>query len=147
MQKRVANLVYEGDFFHIWSQFQAESCAWMFVSPDKTRGIVMAFNIRREVGRLEPRLKLNGLLADLSYCVEELCPGTITFEKDTGAAKENPRGVHQFCLPISLSGQTCMKAGLPVKFLLDGDSVVYEVSPVDATGAKLTSRITGTDAE
>lgn len=135
MHKRVAHLVYEGDFFHLW--FQAESCARMFVSPGQTRGIVMAFNLRREVGCLEPRLKLQGLRAKSTYRVEELCPGTITFDKETGAANDNPSGVYQFGNPIFLSGQTCMKAGLPVKFLFDGDSVVYEVNAVEKNTARI----------
>ncbi len=139
MQKRIAPLVYEGDLYRLWSPFSAESCAWMFISRDKLRGIVMAFNVRREVGRLEPRLRLTGLRKDLLYCVEELCPGTISFNTENGAIITDPRGVYQFGQPMTISGQTLCRAGLPVKFLFDGDSVCYEVNAVDRDGNLLPS--------
>lgn len=131
LQKRIAPLVYEGDMYRLWSPFEGDSCAWMFVSRDQRRAVVMAINVRREVGHLEPRLRLRGLLQDSLYCVEERCPGTVVRNVDNGAITHDPRGVYQFGRPMTITGRTLCKAGLPVKFLFDADSVLFELNAVD----------------
>ncbi len=135
--KRLSNLIYEGDLYRLWSPFRTTSMAWMVVSRDQLRAIVFAFKVTREVGRLEPRLKLRGIREDLLYCVEELCPGTVTMNPQNGAIMHDPRGVYQIGKRIDVSGRTLMSAGLPVKFLFDGDSVCYEVNAVDKNGISL----------
>ncbi|CAN8076271.1 unnamed protein product [Agarophyton chilense] len=128
LQKRIAPLVYEGDMYRLWSPFKSDSAAWMFVSRDQRRAVVMAINVRRIVGRLLPRLKLRGLLADAQYQVEELCPGTVIRNSDTGAIDHSPGGVYQYGEVLTMTGRTLENAGLPVKFIFDADSVMFEIS-------------------
>lgn len=135
--KRLSSLIYEGDLYRIWNPFRTTSMAWMIVSRDKLRAIVFAFKVTREVGRLEPRLKIRGIRPDLLYCVEELCPGTVTMNPQNGAIIHDPRGVYQIGKRIDVTGRTLMSAGLPVKFLFDGDSVCYELNAVDRNGVAL----------
>lgn len=137
MFKRVSPLIYEGDLYRLWDPFRCSSLAWMFVSRDKLRAIVFAFKVTREVGRLDPRLRLRGLLPDVVYCVEELCPGTVAFNPDNGAIMHDPRGIYQMGERIDVSGRTLMAAGVPAKFLFDGDSLCYELCAVDEEGKKL----------
>jgi alpha-galactosidase len=127
LHKCIAPLVYEGDMYRLWSPFDSDSGAWMFVSRDKGRAVVIATNVRRDVGRLEPRLRLDGLVPEMVYNVEELCPGTMARNPDTGAIDYEPRGVYQYGRILSLSGATLCRAGLPIKFMFDADSVVFEV--------------------
>lgn len=135
LQKRIAPLVYEGDMYRLWSPFKSDSAAWMFVSRDQKRAIVIAVNIRRIVGRLLPRLKLRGLDPDRVYDVEELCPGKVVRNIDTGAIDHAPLGVYQYGVPLTMTGCTLHKAGLPVKFLFDADSVFFELRSAPSTSS------------
>lgn len=128
LQKNLAPLVYEGDMYRLWSPFKSSSAAWMFVSRDKKRGVVIAVNIRRIVGRLLPRLKLQGLVDDTCYRVDELCPGTVVRNADTGAIEHTQLGVSQYGEPLMISGYTLRNAGLPIKFMFDSDSVLLELN-------------------
>jgi alpha-galactosidase len=132
LHKRIAHLVYEGDMYRLRSPFLCDSAAWMFVARSKTEAVVVATNVRRDVGKLEPRLKLNGLKEDKIYSVEELCPGTMVRNADTGSIEHEPRGVYQFSRILRLSGLTLCRAGLPVKFMFDADSVIFELKEVGA---------------
>jgi alpha-galactosidase len=133
LQKRIAPLVYKGDMYRLWSPFECDSAAWMFVSQDKTQAVVIAVNVRRDVGRLEPRLRLDGLLPSRIYSVEEMCPGTMVRNPDTGAIEYEPRGVYQYGGHIlQLSGTTLCRAGLPIKFMFDADSVIFELKDIGA---------------
>jgi alpha-galactosidase len=127
LHKRIAHLVYEGDLYRLRSPFLSDSAAWMFVSSTKSEAVVIATNVRRDVGRLEPRLKLNGLKKHELYTVEELCPGTMARNPDTGSIEHEPRGVYQYSRNLKLSGLTLCRAGLPIKFMFDADSVVFEL--------------------
>lgn len=128
LQKRISGLVYEGDLYRLWSPFDSTSAAWMFVSVDKKRAVVIAVSIRRIVGQLLPRLKLRGLLPDVVYNVEELCPGTVIRNVYTGAIDHAPAGVYQLGEILSMTGRTLQNAGLPVKFVFDADSVIFELN-------------------
>lgn len=130
LQKRVAPLVYQGDMYRLWSPFEHPSMAWMFVSQDKRRAVVIATNIFRAVGKLDPRLRLDGLLSTAIYSVEELCPGTMLRNLDTGAIEYEPRGVYQYGKILKLSGLALCKAGLPINFLFDADSVIFELNQI-----------------
>jgi alpha-galactosidase len=130
LQKRIAPLVYEGDMYRLRSPFMCESAAWMFVSRDKKSAVVIAVNVRRDVGRLEPRLRLDGLLPSRVYSVEETCPGTMARNSDTSAIEYEPRGVYQYGRVLRLSGTTLCKAGLPIKFMFDADSIIFELKDI-----------------
>lgn len=131
VQKSIAPLVYKGDMYRLWSPFKSDSAAWMFVSRDQRHAVVFAVNTRRIVGRLLPRLKLRGLLQNQLYRVRELCPGTMVRNPDTGAIDHAPLGVYQYAAPLFMTGCTLQRAGLPVKFLFDADSIFFEVDASD----------------
>jgi alpha-galactosidase len=130
LHKHIRHLVYEGDMYRLRSPFLSESAAWMFVSRSKNEAVVIATNVYRDVGRLEPRLKLNGLKPDKLYTVEELCPGTVVRNPDTGSIEHEPRGVYQFGRILKLSGLTLCRVGLPIKFMFDADSIAFQLKEV-----------------
>lgn len=127
LHRRLSPLVYNGDMYRLWSPFKTDSGAWMFVSRDSHWAIVIAVNLKREVGRLLPRLKLRGLRDDLVYVIEELCPGTVVRNVDTGAIEHTKIGVYQYGDTVSMTGRTLRCAGLPVKFMFDSDSILLEL--------------------
>lgn len=131
LHRRLAPLVYQGDMYRLWSPFKSTSAAWMFVSTDQRWGVVIAVNIRRIVGRLLPRLRLRGLDEDMRYRVEELYPGTVVRNAETGAIEHTQLGVYQYGVPLTVSGRTLQNAGLPIKFMFDSDSVLLELNAVD----------------
>lgn len=137
LQKRVAPLIYEGDMYRLWSPFDMASMAWMFVSRDKRRAVVIATNIVRAVGKLDPRLRLEGLIPSAIYSVEELCPGTMVRNLDTGAIEYEPRGVYQYGKILKLSGLALCRAGLPINFIFDADSVIFELNEIGSTTPSL----------
>lgn len=124
---RLAPLVYSGDMYRLWSPFKSNSAAWMFVAVDGQWAVVIAVSIRRVVGRLLPRLKLRGLIDSMHYTVEELYPGTVMRNPDTGAIEHTQLGVYQYGKPLVITGRTLRNAGLPIKFLFDTDSVMLEL--------------------
>eukprot|EP00871_Galdieria_phlegrea_P003330 jgi/Galph1/3999/GphlegSOOS_G2659.1 len=132
LYKTLAPLIRQGHLYRLWSPFETSSGAWMFVQDDGNHALVFAFNIRREVGRLLPRLLLRGLYEDKVYQVEELCPGKLVRNIDTGAIMLDPRGVYQYGenKKLLLSGRTLSYAGLPVKFVFDADSVLFELKAI-----------------
>lgn len=135
LQKKMAPLVYNGDMFRLWSPFKTNSAAWMFVSTDQKWAMVIAVNIRRIVGRLLPRLKLRGLRDDWRYHVEELFPGTVVRNQDTGAIEHTQFGVYQYeKTGLSMTGRTLHNAGLPIKFMFDSDSVLLELKAKPESG-------------
>lgn len=131
LHRRLAPLVYEGDMYRLWSPFKSTSAAWMFVSRDQRWSVVIAVNLRRIVGRLLPRLRLRGLDEDSQYCVEELYPGTVVRNAETGAIEHTQLGVYQYGVPLMISGRTLQSAGLPIKFMFESDSVLLELNVVD----------------
>lgn len=115
LHKKLSPIVIQGDMYRMWSPFTSDSAAWMFVSQDKNDAVAIAVNLRREVGRLLPRLTLRGLAPNKVYQVEELCPGHVVRNIDTGAIDFDSSGVYQFGTPLRMSGRALCSAGLPVR--------------------------------
>lgn len=115
LHKMLSPIVIKGDMYRMWSPFTSDSAAWMFVSQDKVDAVAIAVNLRREVGRLLPRLTLRGLSPNKVYEVEELCPGHVVRNIDTGAIDFDSSGVYQFGTPLRMSGRALCSAGLPVR--------------------------------
>lgn len=115
LHKMLSPIVIKGDLYRMWSPFTSDSAAWMFVSQDKEDAVAIAVNLRREVGRLLPRLTLRGLAPNKIYQVEELCPGHVVRNIDTGAIDFDSSGVYQFGTPLRMSGRALCSAGLPVR--------------------------------
>lgn len=132
LHKKLSPIVIQGDLYRLWSPFTSDSAAWMFVTQDKSEAVAIAVNLRREVGRLLPRLTLRGLAPNKVYQVEELCPGHVVRNIDTGAIDFDSSGVYQFGTPLRMSGRALCCAGLPVRFLwlscLHGQAVPFCVA-------------------
>ncbi|BAM79576.1 alpha-galactosidase [Cyanidioschyzon merolae strain 10D] len=132
LYRQVAPVVLFGDMYRLWCPFRTQNCAWMYVSADRNRALVFAFNQIREVGRLEPRLRLRGLDAERVYEVEEWCPGVMQRNTLTGAIEAARSGVYQYAGNLlRMTGRTLMLAGLPIKFVFDADSVLLNIEAVD----------------
>lgn len=67
----LGSLITDGDFYRLVSPFETNSCAWMFVSPDKSRAVATYVRALTEPG-LAARLKLMGLDPDARYHIDEL---------------------------------------------------------------------------
>jgi alpha-galactosidase len=130
--RQVAPIVLFGDMYRLWCPFKTQNCAWMYVSSDGNRALVFAFNQIREVGRLEPRLRLRGLDPERTYEVEEWCPGVMQRNTLTGAIEAARSGVYQYAGNLlRMTGRTLMLAGLPIKFVFDADSVLLNIEAID----------------
>lgn len=133
--KWIAPLVYDGDMYRLWNPFESDSGAWMFVSQDKRQAVVTAVNIRRDTGRLLPRLRLRGLNDEIIYEIQELAPGTLVRDAHTSAIHTESVQVYQLVGNPRVSGKTLSSAGVPVKFLYDADSVMFVLH--DITGKRV----------
>eukprot|EP00168_Porphyra_purpurea_P020502 TRINITY_DN866_c0_g1_i6.p1 TRINITY_DN866_c0_g1~~TRINITY_DN866_c0_g1_i6.p1 ORF type:complete len:399 (-),score=108.81 TRINITY_DN866_c0_g1_i6:223-1419(-) len=127
--RKLAHLVYSGDLYRLWDPFESTSAAWMYVLEGGLEAMVVAVNLSREVGRLLPHLRMQGLDPTTTYAVEELVPGNVTRNPETGAINTDGADVYQLGAKMTLSGVTLMEAGLPVRFLFDGDSVLFHLYP------------------
>lgn len=67
----LGSLITDGDFYRLVSPFETNSCAWIFVSPDKSRAVATYVRALTEPG-LAARLKLMGLDPDARYHIDEL---------------------------------------------------------------------------
>ncbi|MDR1733764.1 MAG: alpha-galactosidase [Oscillospiraceae bacterium] len=87
------HIIAEGDMYRLVSPFETQwSCAWMFVTPDKTEAFVQFFSVRGENNAYRPNLYLQGLDPEKIY--------SVTLNRDTQIPK--------------LSGAALMYAGLPI---------------------------------
>lgn len=127
--RKLAHLVHSGDLYRLWDPFVSTSAAWMYVLEGGLEAMVVAVNLSREVGRLLPHLRMQGLDPTTTYAVEELVPGNVTRNPETGAINTDGADVYQLGAKMTLSGVTLMEAGLPVRFLFDGDSVLFHLYP------------------
>ncbi|EME29178.1 alpha-galactosidase [Galdieria sulphuraria] len=135
LRNEFAPLVLFGTMYRLWNPFTSDSGGWMFVNDEKTEALVIAVNLNRPIGLQLPRMHLRGIREDWEYLVEELCPGKLRTNVSTGAIETDPRGVFQWStnlggVTLKLSGRTLMKVGLPVKFIFEGDSLLFSVRAV-----------------
>ncbi|KAF4725974.1 Vacuolar protein-sorting-associated protein 28, partial [Perkinsus olseni] len=124
-----------GQFYRLWDPFDshstqvygAEVTAWMQVSEDRSRAVVMACLLHlKEVGKIIPRLQLKGLSEDTLYDIIDLAPSSYVRNPQTLQVVCNPVPVSKFS-GMQLRGVTLMKAGLPLQFLFDGDCSLFEI--------------------
>ena len=70
--RSVAELIARGEFYRLLSPFEGEGCAWMFVSPDRSRALVTyVLRLTTPAGPAR-RVKLQGLDPDAVYHIDEL---------------------------------------------------------------------------
>lgn len=132
--RKLSHLVTNGDLYRLWNPFTETSAAWMYVLEGGLEAMVVVVNVSREVGRLLPHLRMQGLDAATTYAVEELVPGSVSRSAETGAIRTDGAEVYQLGSKMTLSGVTLMSAGLPVRFLFDGDSVLFHLYPHTCQG-------------
>lgn len=135
LRNEYAPLILFGTMYRLWNPFSSDSGAWMFVNDEKTEALVIAVNLNRSIGLQLPRMHLKGIQEDWVYLVEELCPGKLRTNVSTGAIETDPRGVFQWStkmggVTLKLSGRTLMRVGVPVKFIFEGDSLLFSVRAV-----------------
>jgi alpha-galactosidase len=65
--REVQQLVTTGDFYRLISPFEGRTCAWQFVSPDKSEALVQCFVVLSEHNEWDLRVYPQGLDADAQY--------------------------------------------------------------------------------
>ena len=61
LRKELAPIINAGVFHRLWSPFEGQYAAWMFVAEDKREALVFAFVLSKNAGEMLPRLRLKGL--------------------------------------------------------------------------------------
>lgn len=69
--KRYRNLILTGDFYRLKNPFAENIVAWMLVSKDKKQAVVGYYRILQPVNGGFERLRLQGLLDDMEYEIED----------------------------------------------------------------------------
>ncbi len=99
--KQIEDMIYNGEFFRIYSPFEHEYCCWQTVSADKSHAFLMFATQKVTANRGSVFVKLCGLDPEKEYTV-------------------NPLG-------IKLHGKTLMNLGIPMKNLTDFATQTYEI--------------------
>jgi alpha-galactosidase len=100
-------------------------CAWSFVTADGSDGFVFGTMMQLvEIGKIWPRLRLKGLREDTRYRVAEIVQRR--GERDPQTFQVLPV-VAESMKELCLSGSALMRAGLPMSFLYEGDSIMLRV--------------------
>lgn len=71
MRKKVESLVSFGDMYRLASPFEGNDTAWMYVSEDKKQFFFAYFRIQANVNPALTRVRLQGILPDRMYRMEE----------------------------------------------------------------------------
>lgn len=85
---KIEKMINHGTFYRLCSPFETESCSWQIVSDDKSESYVMFAFMRLQANPKHRHLKLQGLIEDALYRVEQL--------------------------NITVSGAVLMNAGIPI---------------------------------
>jgi len=126
--KDLRDIIHDGDLYRLSDPFLLPTGAWMFVSPDRKRAIVIAVAVRHAVGLGSPLLRLQGLAKDARYLVRELCPGGYRTDRFTGQLKYESGGV--LPKPLICRGVTLMVSGIPTLPSHDMDTLMFLLSMV-----------------
>ena len=94
----------QGDYYRLGDPFRGEEsfCAWMHVSPDKSRALVGLVQTQRHANPVRPLLRLKGLDPDRNYRINGQVYG----------------------------GDELMYAGLALPFLDEYEAVQYYIESV-----------------
>lgn len=113
--KRLQPVILDGEQYRLVSPYESNHMAVNYVSQDGVKGVIFAYDIYPRFQEKLMRLKVQGLLPDKMYKVEEinLMPGTKSTLKGNGE---------------SFSGDYLMKVGLEVFRFQPGQSRVIELT-------------------
>lgn len=122
-------IIHWGDFYRLWSPFEVNYAAWMFVKRDKTEALIFAFNLNSDHWSiLVPRLHCQGLIPEYDYEITEPIPNNVFQASSNLRIERSDDPIYQLGYKsIQLSGAILMKAGLPIKFFTLDDSVLFHL--------------------
>lgn len=95
--------------------------------------LVFAFSINSDHwSNIVPRLKLQGLDSDAWYEITEPLPNNICQSAGTNRIAESAEAAYQLGYSsVVLPGDMLMEVGLPIKFYVIDDSVMFRLRSVD----------------
>jgi alpha-galactosidase len=70
--KSIRPIIQQGDLFRLLSPYDNDFSSLMFVNKEKTKAVAFIYHIRKMVGDVCPRIKLEGLDANKNYKVREI---------------------------------------------------------------------------
>ena len=112
--KRIRPVVMFGDLYRLLSPYDGDFTAMLYVSSDKTRALLFAFNINHKLGHTMPQIRLRGLDQNLHYHLHEL--NTIDGR------------VHSRLEDTTLSANTLLLNGIRIHLTQEYDSAVIELT-------------------
>ena len=111
--KRIRPIVAFGDLYRLISPYESDFAALMYVSEDKSRALVFAYNVNHYLGHPLPRIQLRGLDPDRTYSIKEI----------------NVRNghVHSTLDGHVVGGDTLTSHGMTIHLTKEHDSAVFEL--------------------
>jgi alpha-galactosidase len=136
VHREVREIVNSGDLFRLWSPSDAPSAAWMYVTVDRKKAVVFAFNMgMRHWSDLMPTLRLQGLDQGTDYAVTEPMPNEFTRKEDNLQVVRATEPSYQLRQPkVWLSGAALMEAGLPIQFFASDDATCFVLTAESKAG-------------
>ena len=116
--KRIRPVVMFGDLYRLVSPYDHDFSSVMYVSEDKSRALVFAYNINHSLGHVQPQIQLRGLDPDRLYKINE-----INTQDDRLHTQHNGQ---------TMGGDTLMARGLKVHLTKEYDSAAFELTLSDA---------------
>ena len=115
--KRLENVILEGDLYRLVSPYEKDHAALMYVTPDKTKSVLFAFDIHPRYGEPLNNVRLKGLDRDKKYRVEEI---------NTMGGRNRSRGSERV-----YSGDYLMKVGLGIFSSSQYNSRIMEITEIN----------------
>lgn len=148
LYKELSPIILNGDLYRLWSPFESNFAAWMYVTRDKRAAIVFAFSAGSDHwSNLVPRLHLQGLDADAEYELSEPLPNNVR-QSEAGNLRIETVSEPLYMLGypcVRMTGKILMCAGLPLRFYTLDDSLMFVLNKVEtSTPSSLNTSMDGT---
>jgi alpha-galactosidase len=114
--KRLSNVIWQGDLYRLISPYEENRAVLMYVSNEKNKAVLFAFNLNSRFGETFSRVRLQGLDPVKTYKIKEI---NIPVEGRRFGPSENGK---------SYTGEYLMKIGLNLNTGSALSSLVYEIS-------------------
>lgn len=101
--KRIRPIVQFGDLYRLSSPYESQLASLMYVAENKDKAVFFAWSMNKMIGTEYPNVKLNGLIADKMYKVEE-----INLPIETDGSQKSKLTIHSNVF----SGDYLMNVGL-----------------------------------
>ncbi|MFI3330997.1 MAG: alpha-galactosidase [Rikenellaceae bacterium] len=119
--KRISPTIQEGDLYRLHSPYNSDHASQMYVSKDKSKAILFAFNMTPRNRAIPPKVKLQGLDANKNYLIKEI--NVIKQAKNTTNKKQTQKEED-----FIVSGSFLMNFGLDVFLANERSSKVFEIT-------------------